>query len=577
MCSVEGFTGKHDFTIEQFSKFNECRGPDGTTYYQDNYISLGHSLLAISPNQTPLRQPWKMENGNYLVWNGEIYGLEDGVFDTEWLSQTISSKSLAALKRGVNWMGAGVIYDVKNLKLVLFRDHFGIKPLYYTQLNGDLFWSSTPRPLYAVLNNKGKSIKKDKKHWDCFQANDRHGFGSHTPIERIQRLHPGQILTYDLRAAKFESSDTFWGSDESNWTLHSDLNWTPDELEKVMIENISQVCHAPGIPKTISLSGGLDSTLIASIAKGEDDIDVQTVEYENFKPSSETINHNMMLEYLLAQRTAEEYGLQYNGTDYPYDNNELTKEGQFALSVPQWDRNRWSTRYANVKAAAERGRKIYIVGDGADELMTGYNGDYDYFSRAKGRPGMDRTILDKFASNDLKWNLLREIIPHWLFGHDTINNRLFARLFQHVDSFCTTVDHICGNFGMESRVPFLSQDLAKYLLKIPGTDKLHVPYHYDEQTRDMYKGHYKILIRDYMSDHLPDHIKERHTKIGFSTPWNARDNKRNIGIAKEDWKIFKYQAETYFNFDNVDFNNEWKDNTQNDQIVEVNLSENSNG
>ena len=40
MCSVEGFTGKHEFTIEQFSKFNECRGPDGTTYYDDNYVSL---------------------------------------------------------------------------------------------------------------------------------------------------------------------------------------------------------------------------------------------------------------------------------------------------------------------------------------------------------------------------------------------------------------------------------------------------------------------------------------------------------------------------------------------------------
>lgn len=82
MCSVEGFTGNHDFTIEEYSKFNECRGPDGTTYYKDMYINLGHSLLAISPNKTPVRQPWKMSNGNYLVWNGEVFGLEDDQFDT---------------------------------------------------------------------------------------------------------------------------------------------------------------------------------------------------------------------------------------------------------------------------------------------------------------------------------------------------------------------------------------------------------------------------------------------------------------------------------------------------------------
>ena len=577
MCSVEGFTGKHEFTIEQFSKFNECRGPDGTTYYDDNYVSLGHSLLAISKNQTPLRQPWKMPNGNYLTWNGEIYGLPDDVFDTDWLANTICRKSIAALKRNVNWMGAGVIYDVKNLRLTLFRDHFGIKPLYYLKLNGDLFFSSTARPLYAVLNKYDKPIQKDKKHWKNFQNNDRHMFGRHSPVERIERLAPGQILTYDIREARFLSSDTFWGSDNKNWTLHSDFNWTPKELEKVMIDNITQVCHAPGIPKTISMSGGLDSTLIGSIARKEDDIDVQSVHYEKFKPSGETINHDMMVEYRLAKRAAKQFKLPFFETHYPYDNNELVKEGQFAMSIPQWDRNRWSTRYANVKAAAERGRKIYIAGDGADELFTGYNGDYDYFSRAKGRPAMDVLNLRTFAQNDSKWAELAHIVPHWLFGHDLINNRLFVRLFQHVDSFCTTLDHICGNFGMESRVPFLAQNLAKYTLKIPATDKLHVPFDIDEETRNMYKGHYKILIRDYMAKHVPKFIRDRHSKIGFSTPWNARDNKRNMGLADEDWKILQYQAETYFNFDNVDFSNEWKDNSSNDQVVEVNLSENSNG
>ena len=560
MCSVEGFTGKHDFSIEEYSKYNENRGPDGTTYYKDNYINLGHSLLAISPNKTPVRQPWKMNDDRILVWNGEIFGLDDDTFDTEWLANRIEKKSIAGLKRSVNWMGAGVVYDIKNLQIMMFRDHWGVKPLYYLDFEGNLFFSSTPRPLYAVLQNKGKEICKDQKEWKVFQNNDRHMFGTRVPVPRIRRLSPGQIRTYDIRQQKFIHDDTFWGCDDRDWTLHHDLTFHPKDLEKMFKKTFKQVCHAPGIPKTISLSGGLDSTLIASIARHEDDIDVQSMKYEDVDKDLDTTNKNMFGEYALAKKTAKQYKLPFNTTDYPIDNEHLITEGQFALSIPQWDRNRWTTRYANIQAAAERGRKIYIVGDGADELLTGYNGDYDYFSRQKSRPALTEQVMRGYAKTDIKWQELYRITPHWLFGDDMINNRLFVRLIQHVDSFCTTVDHICGHFGMESRMPFLSQELSKYLMKIPSTYKLHVPFELEGEERNMMMGHYKWLIRDCMAKHLPKHIKERQSKIGFATPWDARNNEQNKKLANEDWKIFESQAIKYFNFDYVDFNNKLEDN-----------------
>ena len=493
MCSVEGFTGKHDFTIEEYSKFNECRGPDGTTFYKDNYINLGHSLLAISPNETPLRQPWKMSDGNYLVWNGEIFGLEDGVFDTAWLSEKIVNDSLASLKYQHNWMGAGAIYDLKNLTITLFRDHFGVKPMYYMEMDGDFFFSSTARPLMAVINEKrpDEGITRDEKTWKIFQKNDRHLFGRYTQMERIRRLAPGQILTYDLRQAKFVSSDTFWGR---KWTLHSDFKWTPTEMEKRFIEDFNEVCHAPGVKKTISMSGGLDSTLIASLVKDQDELDVQSVKYDDFSNEGDTVNTNMLDEYDIAKQAAEDMGLDFNTTYIPYHHQELVSKGQFALSLPQWDRNRWTARYANIEAAKERGSKIYIVGDGADELLTGYNGDYDYFGRMKGRPAMDDHTIKYYAERDSKWQEIKSSMPQGIFGHDLINNRLFVRMMQHVDSFATTVDHLCGNFGMESRMPFLAQKLSKYLLAIPSAYKLHVPFDIEEKERDFLMGHYKGLI-----------------------------------------------------------------------------------
>lgn len=573
MCSVEGFTGKHDFTIEQFTKFNKCRGPDDTTYYQDSLLSLGHNLLSISPNSTPKRQPWMCPGGEILTWNGEIFGLENNQFDTEVFGEIISKHSIAKMKHNINWMGAGVIYDPAKYRLTLFRDHFGIKPLYYVEHQQNIFFSSTARPLYAVLQSKGIQIEKDKNHFRSFQSNDRHMFGMYTPVNRIQRLAPGQVLVWDVREGKFVGEDNLWGQDPKKWNLRMNMNWIPEKLEQKFVKGITEVCNAPGIKKTISLSGGLDSTLIASIAKDLDNIDVQTVKYENFTPEQdETINDNMFFEWDLAKKTAKKFNLPFHTTKYPYDNNKIIKYGQFALSIPQWDRNRWTTRFANIKAAADRGSKIYIVGDGADELLTGYNGDFDYFEE-RNRPKMNKKMIDEYANNDFKWWHLKRVTPWWLFGDDLINNRLFTRMFQHVDSFCTTVDHMCGNFGMESRMPFLHQELAKFLLKIPAVDKLHVPFSYSENDRHMYKGHYKIMIRDYMKSYIPMHIRKRHSKIGFSTPWNARDDKRNQALAKEDWRLLQLQAEKFFNFD-VDFKNEWDDNSEsvNGSNVTVDLS-----
>ena len=67
MCSIEGFTGHANFSIEQFTSFNKDRGPDDTNYYEDGHISLGHNLLKISPNNTSKVQPYVTDKGNVSV------------------------------------------------------------------------------------------------------------------------------------------------------------------------------------------------------------------------------------------------------------------------------------------------------------------------------------------------------------------------------------------------------------------------------------------------------------------------------------------------------------------------------
>ena len=80
----------------------------------------------------------------------------------------------------------------------------------------------------------------------------------------------------------------------------------------------------------------------------------------------------------MAMQTAKELNIPFHTTKVNYkDQHKYNEEAQFALSgIPHWDRNRTNPRYLNIKNAAANGNKIYIIGDGADELLTGYNGHF---------------------------------------------------------------------------------------------------------------------------------------------------------------------------------------------------------
>ena len=183
MCSIEGFTGPQPFTIEDYTKFNKDRGPDDTNYWKDDIVQFGHNLLSISPNKTNKIQPYVTDKGNVLIYYGEIFGLGD-TFDTEWLANKIEDEGIQSLKHGVNGMWAFVWYEPKNNRLWLVRDHFGVKPLYYLEQGTDLFFSSTPKPLYAVLN-KYSSLEIDDKKMHYFQKCDRFMPGSLIPLSLI--------------------------------------------------------------------------------------------------------------------------------------------------------------------------------------------------------------------------------------------------------------------------------------------------------------------------------------------------------------------------------------------------------
>ena len=463
MCSIEGFTGPQPFTIEDYTKFNKDRGPDDTNYWKDDIVQFGHNLLSISPNKTNKIQPYVTDKGNVLIYNGEIFGLGD-TFDTEWLANKIEDEGIQSLKHGVNGMWAFVWYEPKNNRLWLVRDHFGVKPLYYLEQGTDLFFSSTPKPLYAVLN-KYSSLEIDDKKMHYFQKCDRFMPGSLIPYAEIKKVPPGKILCYNLKERRFGEEDTLWGGGQ--WNLDMDLKWDPEELNYKIDKAFKEVVQpGPEVNKTISLSGGLDSTLIASILRKEN-VSATSCSWELMDIDISTTNSPMFEESEYAATTCKEFDIEFNKSVVPQEFSGLMKESYQALGLPIWDRNRIVPRYVNVKKAAENGNKVFIVGDCADELLTGYNGDFNVFYPSHA------TTRNFTAQDTLGWVSRKSeklpndnYIPTHLFGNDHINNYLLFRTLCMGESFCLVADHLAGSFGMESRMPFLHQDLAKYLLKI---------------------------------------------------------------------------------------------------------------
>jgi asparagine synthetase B (glutamine-hydrolysing) len=149
------------------------------------------------------------------------------------------------------------------------------------------------------------------------------------------------------------------------------------------------------------------------------------------------------------------------------------------------------------------------------------------------------------------------MFPESLLDTDNINNRQFVNLLYHSDGFCTVLDHMCGYYGMESRVPFLHQRLVKYLMSIPGQQKLYIPFNNvpgdNIESRKDYiffmMGHYKGILREHLSHHYVPNVRDRLRKTGFSNPWDARDDKKNKMLREEQYQTQKSKL----NDESVDF------------------------
>ena len=213
MCGLAGFVNlvENDDRFDSrtvLSKMLEklsARGPDGHGEWHQAPVHFGHTRLSIIDLSEASSQPLKLENDDYvIVFNGEIYNYKDlrqeltqlgekffSAGDTEVIVRGFKRFGLESIKR-LNGMFAAAIWDKQNEKLTLFRDRFGIKPLYWSMVDGSVVFGSQ---IVSLLEYPGLRARLNLD-WLNEYLTFQYAHGNITPFEGVYLLERGKSLVF---------------------------------------------------------------------------------------------------------------------------------------------------------------------------------------------------------------------------------------------------------------------------------------------------------------------------------------------------------------------------------------------
>ncbi len=277
MCGICGIAGNHNpSVIEAMTSSLTHRGPNdgGTEIFTRHKLALGHRRLSIIDLSPSGHQPMSNEDGSvWISFNGEIYNYRElkaaldpqrhqfaSQTDSEVLLHLYEELGVEAFKR-LNGMFAFALYDAHSERLFLVRDHLGVKPLYYTEANGQLLFGSEIKAILAA------GVYSPEIDWQS--AHDFFSFlyvpAPQTIFRGICALPAAHWLEYDLRSRRIMRIERYWdvadwgraGADDDETELSIELRrLMGDAVEKQMVSDV---------PLGAFLSGGVDSNVIVGL------------------------------------------------------------------------------------------------------------------------------------------------------------------------------------------------------------------------------------------------------------------------------------------------------------------------
>jgi asparagine synthase (glutamine-hydrolysing) len=377
MCGICGYVGDHrPEVLEPMCSAMIHRGPDdaGTWTHAEQQVGLGHRRLSIIDLSPAGHQPMCNEDGTvWISFNGEIYNFQElreglvarghafrGRSDTEVMVHLYEEAGPDFVKR-LNGIFALAVWDMRERRLLLARDHAGIKPLYYWRDARRLFFASEIKALLRVPGVPRELYEPAVSHFLTFLWVP----GEHTLLRGIQKLEPGHLLTW--QDGRIETRRWFDLAYEPDDSVPED-QWVERVHDTFMRTTRRQMVS--DVPLGAFLSGGTDSSAIVACMRHsfpERKIKCYTVRMRREDMGRE----GFVDDYPYATEVARILNVELESVEMEPGVISLLPKMVYHLDEPDAD-PAVIPNYLISRLAREDGTTVLLSGTGGDEVFFGY-------------------------------------------------------------------------------------------------------------------------------------------------------------------------------------------------------------
>ena len=560
MCGIAGLINLDGTPVspEALRRMTDAvahRGPDGEGHWIEANVGIGHRRLAIIDLSPAGHQPMASADHRYLLsYNGEVYNFRELRAELEakgyWFrSQTDSEVVLNALAEwGVealnrfNGMFAFALWDCKERRLLLARDRYGIKPLYVRQDGKQFAFGSEQKAIMALPGFAPKVDRQALFEYFTFQ----NIFTDRTLLDGIELLPAGHYAVLDLGDDRPALKRTqYWDFDFREPERPAGDEEYREELDRLFRQAVTRQL-VTDVELGSYLSGGMDSGSITAVA-------ARSFPYLKTFTCGFDLSSASGIELAFDERAKAE-AMSYHFKTEHYEMVLKAGDMERAMEKLAWhlEEPRVGQSYPNYYAAqlASKFVKVVLSGAGGDELFGGYpwryyravvndsfedyaDKYYGFWQRLVSNSELDQMFAPIRADVEevRTRNIFRDVFKHHEDALDNpegyINHSLYFEAKTFLHGLLVVEDKLSMAHSLETRVPFLDNDLVDFAMRVPVRLKLNnlaevarinenepgnKPARFFQKTRDG-----KQILRDVMGRFIPEDVAKAE-KQGFSAP-----------------------------------------------------------
>lgn len=569
--------------IKKMTDIMAHRGPngEGQMCLDEGNIFFGHRRLAIIDLSEAARQPMQSIDKRFTItYNGEIYNYKEiraqleqigyrffSSSDTEVVMNAYAEWGDKALVK-FNGIYAFAIWDNYRKELFLARDRYGVKPLYYAKVGEQLVFASEYKAILLHPDFQKHLNLYALKEYFTFQ----NIFSNQTFFENIKILEPGSYIKIDYEQENIPDSVNYWDYDfyESNEKISKEEY--EEELNRLFVQAVKRQLVSD-VPIGSYLSGGIDSGSITAIASQNiPDLKTFTCGFDLHSVSGMemSFDEREKAEYMSYLFKTEHYEMVLKAGDMERCMNKLVwhlEDPRVGQSYPNFYASKLSSNFV----------KVVLAGSGGDEIFAGYPWRYyratdckdfieyidnyfEYWQRLLKHDEIKMFLkpiyseIRDYSVKDVFKNVFRSFQRFDISPQQSVNYSLYLEAKTFLHGLLIVEDKLSMAHGLETRVPFLDNDLVDFAMKLPVNLKLasidnlkrinenDVLSKAEKCYQENKDG--KLILRNVMSRYVPQEITTGK-KQGFSAPDASWFKGESIDYIKEiiynsNSKIYDY-------------------------------------